>query len=50
MDNPALFAASVIILLMMPGPTNALLATSGATVGFQRSTEASWGATLIHIT
>lgn len=38
MENPALFAASVMILLIMPGPTNTLLAASGATVGFQRST------------
>jgi threonine/homoserine/homoserine lactone efflux protein len=38
MENPALFAASVLLLLIMPGPTNTLLATSGATVGFQRST------------
>jgi threonine/homoserine/homoserine lactone efflux protein len=38
MENPALFAASVMILLIMPGPTNTLLATSGATVGFRRST------------
>jgi threonine/homoserine/homoserine lactone efflux protein len=37
METPALFAASVLILLIMPGPTNTLLATSGATVGFQRS-------------
>src|SRR5471032_1867976 len=38
MENPVLFAASVMILLIMPGPTNTLLATSGATVGLQRST------------
>jgi len=38
LDNPGLFAAWVMILLLMPGPTNTLLATSGATVGFQRST------------
>jgi hypothetical protein len=29
MENPALFAASVMILLIMPDPTNTLLATSG---------------------
>jgi threonine/homoserine/homoserine lactone efflux protein len=38
MENPVLFAAAVMILLIIPGPTNTLLATSGATVGFQRST------------
>lgn len=37
MANPLLFVTSVVILLIMPGPTNALLATSGATVGFRRS-------------
>ncbi len=37
MDNPVIFGASILILLLMPGPTNTLLATSGATVGFQRS-------------
>jgi threonine/homoserine/homoserine lactone efflux protein len=38
MDNPVLFAATVLILLIVPGPTNTLLAASGATVGFRRST------------
>jgi threonine/homoserine/homoserine lactone efflux protein len=37
LENPALFLASIIVLLIMPGPTNTLLATSGATVGFRRS-------------
>ncbi len=37
MENPALFLTSVMILLIMPGPTNTLLATSGVTVGFRRS-------------
>lgn len=37
MENPALFLASVVVLLVMPGPTNTLLATSGATVGLRRS-------------
>jgi threonine/homoserine/homoserine lactone efflux protein len=35
--NLFLFSASVLLLLVVPGPTNTLLATSGATVGFRRS-------------
>ena len=38
MDNAAAFLVSVLVLLIMPGPTNTLLATSGATVGLRRST------------
>ena len=37
MANSLLFASSVLLLLILPGPTNTLLATSGATVGFRRS-------------
>jgi threonine/homoserine/homoserine lactone efflux protein len=36
-ENPALFVGSVLLLLVVPGPTNTLLATSGGTVGFRRS-------------
>ena len=32
-----IFAASVAVLLFMPGPTNALMMTSGALVGIRRS-------------
>jgi threonine/homoserine/homoserine lactone efflux protein len=38
LDNAVVFLVSVLILLIVPGPTNTLLATSGATVGFRRST------------
>jgi threonine/homoserine/homoserine lactone efflux protein len=55
LENPVLFAASVMILLIMPGPTNTLLATSGASVGFQRSARlllseiAGYGASILLI-
>lgn len=37
MENPVLFALAVLAILGTPGPTNALLATSGATSGLRRS-------------
>ena len=37
MGNLFLFFSAVLLLLVVPGPTNTLLATSGATVGFRRS-------------
>ena len=37
MANPVLFVSSVLVLLILPGPTNTLLGTSGATVGLKRS-------------
>ncbi len=37
MENPLLFALTVLTILGTPGPTNTLLATSGATVGIRRS-------------
>jgi threonine/homoserine/homoserine lactone efflux protein len=36
-ENLVLFVSSVLLVLIVPGPTNTLLATSGATVGFRRS-------------
>jgi len=35
--NLVLFVSSVLVLLILPGPTNTLLGTSGATVGLRRS-------------
>lgn len=37
MDNLIAFSLSVLTLLAVPGPTNTLLAASGATVGVRRS-------------
>jgi threonine/homoserine/homoserine lactone efflux protein len=37
MESPPLFVASVILILVTPGPTNTLLATAGGTVGFFRA-------------
>lgn len=37
MEDPALFLLTVLIILGTPGPTNTLLATSGAAVGWRRS-------------
>ncbi len=37
MEDPALFALTILIVLGTPGPTNTLLATGGASLGFRRS-------------
>lgn len=37
MTDPLLFLVAIATLLMAPGPTNALLAASGAALGFRRS-------------
>lgn len=37
MEDPALFALAVLVILGTPGPTNSLLATGGATLGWRRA-------------
>ncbi|MCR0984385.1 LysE family translocator [Roseomonas populi] len=37
MQDPILFALTVLLILGTPGPTNTLLATGGGTVGFRRA-------------
>lgn len=37
MQDPVLFALTVLLILGTPGPTNTLLATGGGTVGFRRA-------------
>ena len=37
MEDPILFAVTTLAIMAAPGPTHALLATSGASAGFRRS-------------
>lgn len=37
MEDPLVFALSVLVILGTPGPTNTLLATAGASVGLRRA-------------
>ena len=37
MQDPLLFSLTVLTILGTPGPTNTLLATGGASVGFRRA-------------
>jgi threonine/homoserine/homoserine lactone efflux protein len=37
MQDPTLFALTVLLILGTPGPTNTLLATGGGTIGFRRA-------------
>jgi threonine/homoserine/homoserine lactone efflux protein len=37
MEDPALFVLTILAILGTPGPTNTLLATGGATVGWRRA-------------